>query len=555
MYAILVCFLISFLIFYFSGRLLSSNDIENYTIFDSFFIGVSIITGLLSYWSLILPLNFFSFLFVLAFSTGIFILKFKFFKIDFERIKKIQFNNFLVLAVLGTLVVVIYSVLLPKTFDSYLYHINAIIWNEKFSVIPGLANLHDRYGFNSASFILNASFSFNWLYNQYLFIINALSFLIFIIWLLKIIYKVTPFKGFFLLLFLFFFSKQYILEISSPNTDILPNILVCYLLITAYINFENLKSKKILFITVSLLCITLKISTLPILILGLFSIYSSEQLLKASTQLLFYGCLVVLPWIIRNILLTGYVIYPMAEIDLFSFDWKVPMEMVTETKNWIVSWARIPMKSNSEVLALSFSEWFPTWWNSQLLKNKIFLSVAILSPLFFVIKYLMLKEKINWNFFFLILTSYLSLLLWLNAPDFRFSYGVILFLALLPIGFIKISSLSKHLKKIHLSYQLISVVILFHFLINGYKLFNLEYNIKKDLYCFYLPNDMSNVKKERNIQFEKFQIPNSKIEIFQPKELNMPCYDQFPCTPNLNRNVRLRGKTIDDGFTFKTLKE
>jgi hypothetical protein len=269
---------------------------------------------------LIFPLNFFSFLFVFIFSIAVFILKFKFFKIDFKNIKKKRFNKVLTLGIIGTITVVVYSTLLPKTFDSYLYHINAIIWNEKFSVIPGLANLHDRYGFNSASFIFNASFSFNWLYDQYLFIINALSFLIFIVWLLKVVYKVNPFKGLFLLLFLFFFSKQYILEISSPNTDVLPNILVCYLLITAYIKFENLKSKKIRFITVSLLCITLKISTLPILILGLFSIYSSEQILKASTQLFFYGILIVLPWIIRNIILTGYVIYPMAEIDLFSFD-------------------------------------------------------------------------------------------------------------------------------------------------------------------------------------------------------------------------------------------
>ena len=161
MYAILVCFLICFLIFYFSGRLLSSNDIENYTIFDSFFIGISIITGLLSYWSLIFPLNFFSFLFVFIFSIAVFILKFKFFKIDFKNIKKKRFNKVLTLGIIGTITVVVYSTLLPKTFDSYLYHINAIIWNEKFSVIPGLANLHDRYGFNSASFIFNASFSFN----------------------------------------------------------------------------------------------------------------------------------------------------------------------------------------------------------------------------------------------------------------------------------------------------------------------------------------------------------------------------------------------------------
>lgn len=34
------------------------------------------------------------------------------------------------------------------------------------------------------------------------------------------------------------------------------------------------------------------------------------------------GCVVLAPWLVRNVLISGWLIYPFAAIDLFSVDWK-----------------------------------------------------------------------------------------------------------------------------------------------------------------------------------------------------------------------------------------
>ena len=47
--------------------------------------------------------------------------------------------------------------------DTGLYHAQAIRWIEEYGVVPGLANLHSRFGYNSASFALSAFFSETWL--------------------------------------------------------------------------------------------------------------------------------------------------------------------------------------------------------------------------------------------------------------------------------------------------------------------------------------------------------------------------------------------------------
>ena len=41
-------------------------------------------------------------------------------------------------------------------YDTGLYHAQAIRWIEEYGVVPGLANLHSRFGYNSASFALSA---------------------------------------------------------------------------------------------------------------------------------------------------------------------------------------------------------------------------------------------------------------------------------------------------------------------------------------------------------------------------------------------------------------
>lgn len=53
-----------------------------------------------------------------------------------------------------------YSIAGQLTYDTGLYYAQAIHWIESFGVVPGLANLHIRLGFNSTLFLLAAFLGF-----------------------------------------------------------------------------------------------------------------------------------------------------------------------------------------------------------------------------------------------------------------------------------------------------------------------------------------------------------------------------------------------------------
>ena len=42
-------------------------------------------------------------------------------------------------------------------FDSGMYHLQLIEWAQRFPIVPGLANLHDSFGFNNSNFLLAAA--------------------------------------------------------------------------------------------------------------------------------------------------------------------------------------------------------------------------------------------------------------------------------------------------------------------------------------------------------------------------------------------------------------
>lgn len=556
MYVITVCcFIISF-IFIVIGKsfilYFNKENKENYEIIDSYCIGLCISGSLLNIWSLFLPTDIFSLLFLVSLTIGLFYLNSSYFlpsfKSGWHQIKKLK--TFYFIALIGFLIILPFAVALPLHYDTYLYHINAIQWNEMYSVVPGLANLHDRFGFNSSMMVLSAGFSFSAIYNQYIFVISSLSFIVFFIWLLKNIVLKKGILGIFSLLFLFYFTKQYSVDISSPATDLLPNIFVAYLLISLLFENSAIEKKYLVYTVIPLFCLTLKLSIFPIAILAIYALINKYKLRIQSFKILFgLGCLLVLPWLVRNVILSGYLVYPLG-MDFFNFDWKVPKENLIQTKDGIYSWARIPLRAFNEVLELSFKEWFLVWWKATFLKNKFFFILAALAPLVYIIHFFINRKKKK--VVSLILTiAYLSFTIWLfTAPDFRFIFSFILFLALFPILIFE-----KVIQRFEKNLNPILIISLFFslFLISkeSYKMFTENFYIKNIGSYIYLPKDVNYIKLTKNIKFNSHFLRtqgHNIIEIFEPNPNFSQCYDQFPCTWYFNNNIKLRGEDLQSGF-------
>lgn len=129
---------------------------------------------------------------------------------------------------------------------------------------------------------------------------------------------------------------------------------------------------------------------------------------------------VLLPWSIRGIQLSGYPVYP-STIASFDVSWRVPIERVDAEVDWIRSWARWPGKEPQEVLASN--EWVRPWLRRSI-RNADSIALFV-TPGLLVIAGLMLVAVGGWrdraSTIVVILPSLTGILFWLvSAPDPRF---------------------------------------------------------------------------------------------------------------------------------------
>ncbi|HEY0045268.1 MAG TPA: hypothetical protein VGB44_01005 [Flavobacterium sp.] len=458
---------------------------------------------------------------------------------------------FSVLLLSALFIVLLFALVTPQLFDSYLYHINGIQWNYIYRAVPGLANFHDRFGFNSSILVLSAGFSYLDIFHEFLFIISSLSYYIFFIWVINIILIRKDLTGLFALLFLYYFTLQYSNDISSPGSDLLSNLLIGYLLMSLLFRSEQINKTSLTFIIIPIFCMTIKLSVAPIGLLVLFAIAQRRGLTFAAIKELFvFGSFLFMPWIIRNIILSGYVLFPVQSLAFPGLDWQVNKETTTELTNVIKAWARIPGPNYHEVLKLPFAEWFIIWWKAATTVNKIFFILAAISPLTFGFYCWLTRKKEFAVKIWVFIIAYAIFILWFStAPDFRFAFGIILILALSPLLI-----LEKLVQKIKIIFApVLFIVFLYCLFIIGEKgvgLFKTEFTISNVESYLYKPQNIALIKIKKEIEFKENHLISSKNEkliLYSPKVEWTQCYDKFPCTWHLG-NIELRGETIQEGF-------
>ncbi|WP_394336408.1 LIC_10190 family membrane protein [Flavobacterium pallidum] len=168
--------------------------------------------------------------------------------------------------------------------------------------------------------------------------VNSLSFLLFSLFTVYFIHKiyaiykqegVSNLFVFFLLMFLILLSLN---DLSSPS----PDFLVITFLLFIFSRIVDLSSQKeeanfgnyIPIVILSVYLITAKMASIPVLLLSVFVCIKFIKDFKRTVWLLPFLILIVIPWLVRNIILTGLLIYPFPLLDLFGFDWKMPLENV-----------------------------------------------------------------------------------------------------------------------------------------------------------------------------------------------------------------------------------
>ncbi len=436
----------------------------------------------------------------------------------------------------------------PLNFDTGLYHAQFIRWTETYPVVPGLGNFADRLAFNSAWLMFATVVHLEWILPLPF---HAPSLVLYLILIMEACARLTegsknrlPIAS---LMALLIFPLTHLLfraEFSSPGTDLpaalLTWLLVIYTLDYACPNFQiTLTPIGSLFMLAGF-AITIKLSAAPILLLPLalwiwrkgVSIFSSIQNGLALS-------LMVLPWMGRNIFLSGYLIYPFPQIDLFSFPWKIPYEKALSAQQWIKAWARVPGRGPEEVFSYSFRIWTLEWWSkmSELNQTLVIAALIICGMYFISVLILWLKKKDS-NILpspLIGLTSAVALLgaiywFW-QAPDIRFGYGFIGVLLVLPVATILTRVWSLRLARLVALLALITYQV---------AMMAEATDITRWRSRWYVANPYPHISL---VEFEQ-----NNFEYFRPDQGTQCWYEIIPCTPFPNSDARLRGTDISDGF-------
>lgn len=547
---------------------------EQYNFVDLYLLGTCFIAGILSVTSLWLPSNHYILFTFIAVAIVYWIInKDRFLSVRNRLsgfITSLSKRN-LILIGISVFALLIYMSWAAHVFDATFYHYQNIRWNEEFAVVPGLANIESRFGFNSNFLLISSIFTFRFLFGEAIYTFQSVPVLLLMLWIFaELIRSNFELKRIILLILFFFFFAVNIDYITDSSTDIIPNVFVFYLVARLVLYPDIFKSSTLLYFIIPVSLFTFKVSSAPICIvsLGLLIHFIRSKEYKTIFVFVVLALLIVLPWMARTLIITGYVFYPLSAIDLFSFDWKLDKEVVDFESYGISVFARGGF--NDFVTFGYFRKWgFGT--------NKLFFMtvvimvvmclITILSP--FIIGYKHIKKKaisksIGWMYAALLI----YILYWYAlAPDFRFANGAFFGMTFLIVSLF-ISEQKYYRKQANVVILLFASLMLLTSFKRIFNYYQLLYPVstkegRTPFYsALYMPYSSKDQAEARHIPQEYSEYEMGEITLYITSDtLQGICYDVLPATsleplkkhtrgPDIS-TIEARGSTLQDGFRPK----
>ncbi|MDR2955295.1 MAG: hypothetical protein LBV43_09460 [Prevotella sp.] len=384
---------------------------------DTFILGLCVILIPLQALSLFLPSNQYTLASFIAISFIYWIFAKDRYKKNITKLKDIlaSLSSFQKTVILVFVAALIVNSLIPYSFyDADYYHFQNIKWNEQYAAVSGLANLEDRFGFNSNYLLLSSIFTFSFLFSEVYVLLQSLLFCLIFVWALARLFQSQYDIKYIIILslmgILYFLCS---LTFKTSDTDIIPTLCIFYFFIKVVLDPDSIV-KNLLFPVVLLISlITYKFSTAFFSIVCLYIIIHliKEKMYRKIIFISTACFLILLLWCTRNAIISGYLVYPIYYIDIFSFDWKVPKAILILQKVHITEWAYAVLRKTLASMATRGGI------------NLMLCFTTLIMLLVLIIK----KKKLNKNLLIVGGCSVFSILLSLiNAPDFRFVNGFIL---------------------------------------------------------------------------------------------------------------------------------
>jgi hypothetical protein len=439
----------------------------------------------------------------------------------------------------------------PKVGDSGLYHVPTIKWIENYGIVPGLGNLHGIYAFNSMWHPLSALFGFSFFGIESLHVLNGIliifAFGFFLGGVADILNGSSSITSIIKAGTMPFSLYVYRPQIGSPAVD-LPAALLIW--VAFFLFLENVNSIRtfrsgtinVIIVIVASYVFTIKLTVIPVAILCLYLFYIQYKCKRWPELWLQIGLvlIIVVPWVARNIVLSGYLVYPFPHVDLFNVDWKLPYQYVLDEKMATEGWARLPGPYWKESLSMPLSELIPKWFAWLPHQYKLTIALTIIITVGYLLwllcnvkqkRFYSLREPTN----IVYLTGFVGTLYWfMMAPEPRYVFGFTFFMCALPVVPV--------LQRIVVQFPLLARVLML-----AVVLIVLLQNVYMSV------RDMAGTE---GIFLKPVPYPSEELftriidntVFYSPTKTDQCWYAPLPCTPIFQKRLTLRGTGLESGF-------
>jgi len=481
---------------------------------------------------------------------------------------EINFRNpwLLSSSILFALAILMKSAAPTDFYDCGLYYVQTVRWVQSFPVVPGLANLHIRFGNASAWHILGATLDWPSLWNGNFDDLGELVLLWFVVFHGWNALKVHGFERYVSIGLVGFAILQSQNLLSAPSPDLASGLLGMQTLwqFRKFLRTWNprqvnqLNTRGLALFIQSLFLAQIKLSAVPFLIIAILVLFLilRERWYKMVFVMAGFGILVGLSMVARSYILSGYLLFPVLNGNL-NPDWKVLSNEVVVYLDCVRGFARHNLsvsemeagKTYAELARLSIFDWFPIWakdrkWNEWALI--LFAVSGWLLLVRYASSHVRKSFRAHWPLIFFTWLSGMMLLFWFsNAPDVRFG------MAILGIGFsFTFASITEFFRNKNQNWnsQLYAEICLVVFSLFALWHFRDFRAIKENL--IFPPKYM-------DVDLISYPLGDGH-QVFKPKTDPKSVYqfDQcwgspLPCSANEVPGLRFRGNSLKDGFRIE----
>ncbi|WP_445452041.1 LIC_10190 family membrane protein [Flavobacterium sp. 25HG05S-40] len=338
----------------------------------------------------------------------------------------------LLLAVSSVLILA-QSATFPFIIDNESYYVQTIKWLNEYGFVKGLANLHLFLGQTSGWHITQSVYSFSFLYDRFNDL-NGFCFLLVNLFAFQklqhyfktsdrmdLVFGLLPVT--YLLLFQF---------VSAPSPD-LPIYLLAFLLFSEYLQNDNKKECFTIISILALYMVFIKVTSVVILIFPLILWIRNFKVVKnEASKIMLIGFVVLVLFVSKNTILTGYPLFPLLNFRLDAFEYTVPSIIMDFffSKSMLHSFY-IP---NNEFETMSVWEIIKHYF----LANRLLGFVAVASlVLLFVTPFVVIKKRLTSKIWTIYVAFILTVvLLSFSSPQYRFYIYFSLFFLLLVVSLV-----------------------------------------------------------------------------------------------------------------------